>query len=485
MVLILRRVGAGASARSPPSTAGAARRWRSAAGTLRFCASEPWRSSVPMLYIWPWQAPALPPDAVDLFHDHRRLGEAEPGAAVLLRDQRRQPAGLGQRVDERLGIAALARRPCGSTRRGTRRRARARRRGCRRGVRWGRCGIGHGAQPSACIVAAKRAAIASACGCTPSRITQRPATITSRQGRVGAARRPARRAGDRRRRRAAPASLGIDHQRVGARADDQPPARLAGRGGAARDVRGRTGARRSTRRRPSGAAATLRSAQRQALAVLEPAQLLAPVARRRGCRSRSTAARRRRASRAGRTGRRRGWPRCSGRARRRRRCARPRRSRRRRRASRARAASARRAGRSRASHSIGRAPVAARQSSTSPVCSATWMWIGPAKPSAERGAARRSTPAPRRAASGSRGRRRRSGRRAPRDASRRLRSTSAGRAAKRRWSSRSAVGGEAGALVEHRQHRQADAGVGGRIGQRPRHRERVGVGRCRQVACCR
>ena len=33
---------------------------------------------------------------------------------------------------------------------------------------------------------------------------------------------------------------------------------------------------------------------------------------------------------------------------------------------------------SRASHSIGRAPVAARQSSTSAVCSATWMWIGPA-----------------------------------------------------------------------------------------------------------
>jgi hypothetical protein len=27
-----------------------------------FCASEPWRSSVPMLYIWPWQAPALPPE---------------------------------------------------------------------------------------------------------------------------------------------------------------------------------------------------------------------------------------------------------------------------------------------------------------------------------------------------------------------------------------------------------------------------------------
>ena len=27
----------------------------------RFCASEPWRNRVPMLYIWPWQAPELPP----------------------------------------------------------------------------------------------------------------------------------------------------------------------------------------------------------------------------------------------------------------------------------------------------------------------------------------------------------------------------------------------------------------------------------------
>ncbi|MNT13989.1 hypothetical protein D3C72_1489750 [compost metagenome] len=27
----------------------------------RFWASEPWRSRVPMLYIWPWQAPELPP----------------------------------------------------------------------------------------------------------------------------------------------------------------------------------------------------------------------------------------------------------------------------------------------------------------------------------------------------------------------------------------------------------------------------------------
>ncbi len=27
----------------------------------RFCSGEPLRSSVPMLYIWPWHAPELPP----------------------------------------------------------------------------------------------------------------------------------------------------------------------------------------------------------------------------------------------------------------------------------------------------------------------------------------------------------------------------------------------------------------------------------------
>ena len=59
-----------------------------------------------MLYIWPWQAPALPPAAVDLFHDHRGFGQRQARAAVFLRDQRRQPAGLGQRVDEGFGVAA-------------------------------------------------------------------------------------------------------------------------------------------------------------------------------------------------------------------------------------------------------------------------------------------------------------------------------------------------------------------------------------------
>ncbi|KAG1533202.1 hypothetical protein G6F50_015947 [Rhizopus delemar] len=44
--------------------------------------------------------------AVDLFHDDRRFGQAQARAAVFLRDQCRQPAGLGQRADKVLGIAA-------------------------------------------------------------------------------------------------------------------------------------------------------------------------------------------------------------------------------------------------------------------------------------------------------------------------------------------------------------------------------------------
>jgi hypothetical protein len=44
--------------------------------------------------------------AVDFFHDHRGLGQAQAGAAVFLRDQRGHPAGLGERVDEFGGVAA-------------------------------------------------------------------------------------------------------------------------------------------------------------------------------------------------------------------------------------------------------------------------------------------------------------------------------------------------------------------------------------------
>src|SRR5581483_4793724 len=48
------------------------------------------------------------PGAIDLLQDDARLGDAEPGAAVLLRDERGQPAGVGQRLHERIGIAVGA-----------------------------------------------------------------------------------------------------------------------------------------------------------------------------------------------------------------------------------------------------------------------------------------------------------------------------------------------------------------------------------------
>ena len=44
--------------------------------------------------------------AVDLLEDDRRLGDAEARAAVVLRNQRRQVAGAGERLDERVGIRA-------------------------------------------------------------------------------------------------------------------------------------------------------------------------------------------------------------------------------------------------------------------------------------------------------------------------------------------------------------------------------------------
>jgi hypothetical protein len=54
-----------------------------------FCASArplPWRSSVPMLYIWPWQAPALPPQRLI----SSMITEASAGRGP----SRRTPAGI-------------------------------------------------------------------------------------------------------------------------------------------------------------------------------------------------------------------------------------------------------------------------------------------------------------------------------------------------------------------------------------------------------
>src|SRR5690606_14593855 len=45
--------------------------------------------------------------AVDLLHDDGCLREPEAGAAVLLRNQRREPAGPREGIDEGLGIGAL------------------------------------------------------------------------------------------------------------------------------------------------------------------------------------------------------------------------------------------------------------------------------------------------------------------------------------------------------------------------------------------
>jgi hypothetical protein len=48
-----------------------------------FCASLPCRSSVPMVYIWAWQAPDCS-RAVDLFEDRGRRGQFQAGAAIFL-----------------------------------------------------------------------------------------------------------------------------------------------------------------------------------------------------------------------------------------------------------------------------------------------------------------------------------------------------------------------------------------------------------------
>ena len=61
-----------------------------------------------MMYICAWHAPALRAAAVDLLEDDRRLGDAEPGPAVLLRNQRREVAGVGQRLNELPRIAAAS-----------------------------------------------------------------------------------------------------------------------------------------------------------------------------------------------------------------------------------------------------------------------------------------------------------------------------------------------------------------------------------------
>ena len=57
------------------------------------------------MYICAWQAPELQPEALISSRITLAAVSAEAGAAVFLRDERRQPAGLGQRADELLGVA--------------------------------------------------------------------------------------------------------------------------------------------------------------------------------------------------------------------------------------------------------------------------------------------------------------------------------------------------------------------------------------------
>ncbi len=51
--------------------------------------------------------PGIRARPIDLFQDHGRLSHTEPAAAILGRDQRREPTGLGERPDECLGVCAL------------------------------------------------------------------------------------------------------------------------------------------------------------------------------------------------------------------------------------------------------------------------------------------------------------------------------------------------------------------------------------------
>jgi hypothetical protein len=50
----------------------------------------------------------VPSGTVDLLEDDCRLGDAQPQSPVLGGDERRQIAGLGERVDELFGILAVA-----------------------------------------------------------------------------------------------------------------------------------------------------------------------------------------------------------------------------------------------------------------------------------------------------------------------------------------------------------------------------------------
>ena len=60
-----------------------------------------------MLYIWPWQAPALPPERLISSMITLASPSPSPGAAVLLGNHGGQPTGRREGANEFFGVAAL------------------------------------------------------------------------------------------------------------------------------------------------------------------------------------------------------------------------------------------------------------------------------------------------------------------------------------------------------------------------------------------
>ena len=77
-------------------------------------------------------AAAIAAGALDLFEDRGRRRQLQPGAAILLRDQHREIAGLASAHRRSRSDRPSRGRACASIRRGTGRRAWRPRRGCRR-----------------------------------------------------------------------------------------------------------------------------------------------------------------------------------------------------------------------------------------------------------------------------------------------------------------------------------------------------------------
>ena len=84
-----------------------------------FCSSLPCRSTVPMVYIWAWQAPALQPARWISSRIAVARRQFQPGAAIFLGDQHREVAGFRQRIARSRSGRPSRGRACASIRRGT------------------------------------------------------------------------------------------------------------------------------------------------------------------------------------------------------------------------------------------------------------------------------------------------------------------------------------------------------------------------------